>query len=125
MAGSVHIPWYATGFRGDKLEAALVEFSPISLRFGASSYSVYRYRDDRYKFIQMFSFESKSDWETFWYGPEFSRFRALNQSYYQVPLLYQWADVSIQGSLGYDPASGGQPESSAAPAGAGGDAQAF
>ena len=24
MAGVVHIPWYATGFRGDKLEAALI-----------------------------------------------------------------------------------------------------
>ena len=47
MAGAVHIPWYATGFRGDKLEAAVAEFAALSLRYGASSYSVYRARDTR------------------------------------------------------------------------------
>ena len=36
MAGVVHIPWYATGFRGDKLEAALAEIAPIALRYGAT-----------------------------------------------------------------------------------------
>ena len=71
MAGVVHIPWYATGFRGDKLEAALAEIAPIALRYGATSYAVYRYRDDRYKFLQIAEFESKGDWERYWDGPEF------------------------------------------------------
>ena len=59
MAGVVHIPWYATGFRGDELEAALAEIAPVALRYGARSYAVYRYRDDRYKFLQMAEFERK------------------------------------------------------------------
>ncbi|MCW3030549.1 MAG: hypothetical protein JWM66_682, partial [Solirubrobacterales bacterium] len=27
MAGVVHVPWYATGFRGDQLEAALADIA--------------------------------------------------------------------------------------------------
>jgi hypothetical protein len=28
-----------------------------------------------------------------------TRFRALHQGWYQVPLVYQWADIVIEGSL--------------------------
>jgi hypothetical protein len=109
--GSVHIPWYATGFRGDKLEAALAELAPVALRYGATSYSVFRYRDDRYKFLQTATFRSYADWEAYWYGPEFERFRTVNSSYYQVPVLYTWADIAAEGQLGYDPDTAGQPTS--------------
>ena len=47
-AGVMHIPWYATVFRGDKVAAALVEIAPVALRYGATDYAVYRSRDDRY-----------------------------------------------------------------------------
>ena len=50
MAGTVIIPWYSTGFRGADLETALNEVAATALRYGASSYAVYRARDDRYKF---------------------------------------------------------------------------
>ena len=42
-AGSVHIPWYATLFRGDQLEAALGEIAPVALRYGARDYQVFGY----------------------------------------------------------------------------------
>jgi len=29
MAGVVYIPWYATVFRGDKLEGAVAEIAPV------------------------------------------------------------------------------------------------
>ena len=109
--GSVHIPWYATGFRGDKLAAGLAEIAPLALRYGASSYAVYRYRDDRYKFLQTATFESYRDWEQYWNGAEFERFRAVHSSFYQVPVLYQWADVTAEGQLGYDPETAAQPTS--------------
>jgi hypothetical protein len=39
MAGGVvQLPWYATGFRGDDLEAALQELAPLSTRHGATRY---------------------------------------------------------------------------------------
>ena len=122
--GSVHIPWYATGFRGDKLEAALAELAPVALRYGATSYTLFRYRDDRYKFLQAATFTSKADWDAYWNGPEFERFRVVNSSYYQVPVLYQWADISVEGALPYDPTAGVGEPTSVAGAGGTGDAQA-
>jgi hypothetical protein len=107
--GSVHIPWYATGFRGDKLAAALEDIAPVSLRYGASSYALFRYRDDRYKFLQTATFHDYADWNAYWNSPEFERFRAVNSSFYQVPVLYTWADITAEGALPYDPVTGGQP----------------
>ena len=100
--GSIHIPWYATGFRADKIAAALAELAPIALRYGATHYALFRYRDDRYKFLQTATFTNKADWDAYWNGPEFERFRVVNSSFYQVPVLYQWADITVEGALPYD-----------------------
>ena len=102
MAGVVHVPWYATVFRGDKLEAAVAEIAPIALRYGATSYQVHRNRDDRYRILQTATFENKADWERYWMGPEFNFFRAANQSYYQVPILYSWNDVVVEGYMAHE-----------------------
>lgn len=107
--GTVHIPWYATGLRGDKLEAGLAEIAPVALRYGATSYAVHRYRDDRYKFLHATTFTEKADFDRYWNGPEFVRFRTIHSSSYQIPVLYQWADVTAEGALAYDPVTGGQP----------------
>ena len=117
MAGIVHIPWYATGFRGDKLAAALADIAPVALRYGATAYTVYRNRDDRYKFLQTATFESKKDWERYWGGSEFIRFRVVAQSWYQVPTLYSWNDVVVEGYLDSERVR----EDEAAPAGVVGD----
>ncbi len=109
MAGSVHIPWYATGFRADKLEAALAEFAPIALRYGASSYQVFRYRDDRYKFLHICTFPEKLDFDRWWSGPEMVRFRTLHSGWFQVPMTYAWSDVTAEGALPQDPITGGAP----------------
>ena len=103
-AGSVHIPWYATAFRADDLEAALNEIAAIAPRYGATDYAVYRSRDDRYKFLQVVGFESKDDWERYWYGDDFSHWRARYSGWYQVPVLYAWHDVTAQGALAPQPA---------------------
>jgi hypothetical protein len=107
--GSVHIPFYATGLRADRLEEALAEIGPLSLRHGATHYATYRYNDDRYKFLATFTFASKDDWETFWYGEDFARWRSINSGFFQVPVVYGWTDIVAEGSLGYDPSTGGEP----------------
>jgi hypothetical protein len=99
MAGLVHVPWYATVFRGNKLEAALAEIAPVALRYGASSYALHRNRDDSYKFLQMATFENKLDWERYWAGPEFQHFRIVAMSWFQVPVVYTWNDVVVEGYL--------------------------
>jgi hypothetical protein len=98
-AGTVIIPWYATGFRGDGLEAALNELAPTALRYGATSYAVYRSREDRYRFQQMAQFEDHLDWERFWHGPEMIEFRVRHSSWYQVPVLYGWWDRTAAGEI--------------------------
>ena len=93
------VPWYATGFRGDDLEAALNEVAAVAVRYGATSYAVYRSRDDRYRFQQFASFEDKTDWERYWEGDEMIYFRATHSSWYQVPVLYGWWDETASGGL--------------------------
>jgi quinol monooxygenase YgiN len=99
MAGVVHLPVYATGFRGDDIEASLQQLAPISLRYGATRYEVFRSRDDRYRFLMSIDFDDKSGWDAFWYGPEFTDWRAACSSWYQVPLLYVWQDLVARGGI--------------------------
>jgi hypothetical protein len=82
------IPWYATVFRGDAFEEALQEIAPIALRYRATSYTIYRLQDDRYRFQQYSMFEDKYDFELYWNGPEFSDWRARYSSWYTVPVVY-------------------------------------
>ena len=97
--GYVHIPWYATVFRGDKLAEALAEIAPIATRYGATEYQVYRARDDAYKFLQIAAFEDKLDWDRYWYGEEFVAWRAEYSSVYQVPVVPGWADVVVRDAI--------------------------
>jgi hypothetical protein len=101
--GVVFIPWYATGFRADGLEDALARIAPVALRYGATDYAVYRSREDRYKFMQSASFDDKLDFERYWYGPEFGRFRTEHSSWYQVPVLYYWNDLVTAGAVEPEP----------------------
>jgi hypothetical protein len=100
MAGVVHIPWYVTLFRGDQFEAAVQEIAPIALRYGASEYAVYRSRDDAYRFLQLATFENKSGMDRYWYGEEFSIWRADYSGWYQVPVVYSWQDLLVRGGIG-------------------------
>jgi hypothetical protein len=99
VAGTVIIPWYATGFRAGPFEAALNELAAAAVRYGASSYAVYRGRDDRYKFQQLACFSEHSDWERYWAGPEMIEFRVLHSGWYQVPVLYGWWDLTAGGAI--------------------------
>ncbi|HUB73754.1 MAG TPA: hypothetical protein VL979_06935 [Solirubrobacteraceae bacterium] len=97
--GTVIIPWYATGFRGDGFERALNEVAAAALRYGASSYAVYRSREDRYRFQQLAAFDEYMDWERYWDGAEMTYFRATHSSWYQVPVLYGWWDLTTHGAV--------------------------
>jgi len=118
-AGVAQIPWYATLWRGDKFEEAVREVAPLAMRYGATDYIVYRNRDDQYKFMQCATFEEKAQFEAYWYGPEMNNFRTVYSGWYQVPILYTWADVVIQG--GRNGNGNGNGTGSRAPAGAHGD----
>ncbi|HEY2570950.1 MAG TPA: hypothetical protein VGI27_05735 [Solirubrobacteraceae bacterium] len=99
MAGTVIVPWYATGFRADAFEKVLGEVAATALRYGATSYDVYRARDDRYKFQQLARFEHHLQWDRYWSGPEMTRFRIVHSGWYQVPVVYGWWDRTAGGEI--------------------------
>lgn len=95
---AVIVPWYATGFRANAFELALNEVAAVALRYGATSYAVYRSREDTYRFQQVAEFPEHIDWERYWDGPEMREFRAQHSSWYQVPVLYGWWTRTTGGS---------------------------
>jgi hypothetical protein len=99
MAGTVIIPWYATGFRAERFEAALTELAATALRYDARSYAVYRARDDSYKYQQLASFDDHGDWARYWEGEEMIQFRARYSGWYQVPVVYGWWDLCTAGAV--------------------------
>jgi hypothetical protein len=99
VTGFVHIPWYATGFRGNQLEGELVRVSPLAFRYGATSYAVQRSRDDAYRLLQMLAFDDHLDWERWWTGPEMIDFRTYCQGWYQIPVLYTWYSLVAEDSV--------------------------
>ncbi len=107
MAGTVIVPWYATGFRADGFEQALNEVAATALRYGASSYAVYRSLEDRYRFQQFASFDEHLAWERYWDGPEMTFFRASHSSWYQVPVLYGWWNLTTHGAVAGEPIASG------------------
>jgi hypothetical protein len=99
MAGTIIVPWYATGFRSDAFERALGEVAAAALRYGARSYAVYRSREDKYRFQSLAEFEDYLAWERYWEGPEMTFFRTSHSSWYQVPVLYGWWDRTSAGEV--------------------------
>ncbi len=97
--GIVQIPWYATLFRGDKFSAAVEEIAPIALRYGALDYTVFRSKDDTYKFLQTATFEHELDFTRYWEGPEFIEFRMRHSGWFQVPILYTWSELVARGGV--------------------------
>jgi hypothetical protein len=108
MAGTVIIPWYATGLRAERFEVALTELAAVALRYDAHSYAVYRARDDGYKFQQLASFDDHRDWERYWEGEEMIRFRSRYSGWYQVPVIYGWWDLCTAGGVGEPLISAGE-----------------
>ncbi|HEY8304381.1 MAG TPA: hypothetical protein VIG42_07310 [Solirubrobacteraceae bacterium] len=119
MASTVIVPWYATGFRADGFEEALNEVAAVALRYGASSYAVYRSKDDRYRFQQLAHFAEHVAWERFWDGPEMTAFRTRHSGWYQIPVLYGWWERTAAGGIegGDAPAETSNGHANGAPAG--------
>ncbi|HXB63931.1 MAG TPA: hypothetical protein VNV42_03535 [Solirubrobacteraceae bacterium] len=117
--GTVIVPWYATGLRADGFGAALEPAAAIALRYGATSYAVYRSRDDRYRYQQFAHFERYSDWERYWEGPEMIDFRARHSSWYQIPVLYGWWDLTASGEISEETAWAAPPPMEPEPEGNG------
>ena len=108
--GVVHIQWYATVFRKGNFAAAVAEATPLSLRYGATKYTVHQSRDDMYKITQMMWFPSQADWYRYWEGPEMTEFRRRHAGHFQIPITYVWNNELAAGELGPQVEQNGAPE---------------
>ena len=43
-------------------------------------------------------FDTHEQWEAYWYGPEMTVFKTVHSGWYQVPVLYTFADIVAAGS---------------------------
>jgi hypothetical protein len=98
----VEIPWIANPFRGDRFEAAWTPCAEAALRYGATEYAFFRSQEDRLKFTQLAWFETKLDFERYWYSEEISNARIEVSGWYQVPVLPVWHGVVAAGHLQVD-----------------------
>ena len=104
MAGLVIVPWYATGFRANGFAEDLQEVAAIALRYGATSYAVYRSQSDKYRFQQLAELREAPRLGSLLGRPEMIYFRTAHSSWYQVPVLYDWWDLETSGAIDDDAA---------------------
>ena len=86
----VVINWVANPFRGDKFEEAWAPAAALATKYGAKAWAFTRSKDDPLAFMQFAAFESKLDFERYWYSDEISEARVRVSGYYQVPLVPIW-----------------------------------
>ena len=87
MAVMVQIRWVANPFRGDAFAEGWRPAAEAALDYGAHRWAFYRNLDGRLDFIQEAVFESKSDFERYWYSERIAEARTELAGKYQVPLL--------------------------------------
>ena len=93
------IVWHTNPFRGDKFEERWKPAAQAAVDYGATSWAFLRSRDDPSDFTQMAVFDSKTDFERYWYSEELAEARAEASGYYQVPILPQWMRVVDGGEI--------------------------
>jgi len=93
MAVRVEIRWVANPFRGDIFAESWRPAAEDVLDYGARSWAFYRALDGRLDFVQEAIFDSKADFERYWYSERIAEARAQLAGKYQVPLLPTFWEV--------------------------------
>ena len=83
----VEIKWAVNPFRGDAFAEGWAPAAEAVMDFGARSWAFYRNTDGLLDFIQQAVFESKADFERYWYSEPIAEARTELAGYYQIPLL--------------------------------------
>ena len=95
----VVIPWAINPFRGDKFEEAWLPAAAAALDFGATGWALYRSKEGGLDFTQLAFFQTKLDFERYWYSEEIGHAREQAAGLFQVPLLPEFHRVAGTGSL--------------------------
>src|SRR4051812_10028115 len=93
MAVMVEIRWVANPFRGDVFAEGWRPYAEAVVDFGAHKWGFYRAMDGKLDFIQTAEFDSKKDFERYWYSERIAEGRAELAGKYQVPLLPTFHEI--------------------------------
>jgi hypothetical protein len=90
MAEVNRLDWHIAPFRADRW---LDHWEPAAAKmpaYGAKSWSLTRAIDDPLAFQQTSIWESRSDFERYWFSEEIETVRAEIIGFYDIPLLPTW-----------------------------------
>ena len=90
MAEVCTLDWHIAPLRADRW---LDVWEPIAARctaFGAKSWSLIRSVEDPLKFQQTMVWESRADFERYWFSEEIEHARAAVIDLYNIPILPAW-----------------------------------
>jgi hypothetical protein len=93
MAIMVEIRWVANPFRGDAFAEGWLPAAEAVLDYGATRWAFFRAKDGRLDFIQQAVFESKADFERYWYSERIAQKRVELSGRYQVPILPTFHEI--------------------------------
>ena len=88
-----NIDWHVTPFRADRWFEAWEPAAARAPSFGAKSWTITRAIDDPLHFRQTMVWESRSDFERYWFSEELETARARVIDLYDKPLLPTWHQI--------------------------------
>lgn len=98
MAGDggsvIVIPWVANPFRGDRFEEMWLPRAEAVMRYGAHGWAFFRSKEGLLDFTQIAFFDTKLDFERYWYSDEMASARAEASGLYQVPILPEYHQIA-------------------------------
>jgi heme-degrading monooxygenase HmoA len=90
MAEVCTLEWHVAPFRADRW---LDVWEPAAARmpaFGAKSWSLTRSVDDPLRFVQTSVWETRAEFERYWFSDEIEAARTASLDYYDLPILPTW-----------------------------------
>lgn len=90
MAEVCTLDWHITPMRADRFLDLWEAAAAKAPAYGAKSWSLIRSTDDPLAFRQTMIWESRADFERYWYSDEIAQARAAIIDLYDIPLLPAW-----------------------------------
>ncbi len=84
------LDWHIAPLRGDRWLALWEPAVELCSAYGAKSWSLTRADEDTLKYQQTMVWESKADFERYWFSPEIAKIRESVVNWYDIPLLPTW-----------------------------------
>jgi hypothetical protein len=89
----VEVNWRVNPFREEQFKVLWTPAVEAALDYGAHSYALYQSKDDPLRFKQVSYFDTKTDWERYWFSEEISDARTQISGLHQVPLTFDWYKI--------------------------------